>query len=123
LGDYLRSRRLDLNLLQRQVAEQIGIDPTTVHNWESNASTTAIRYIPAILEFLGYNPFPSGSTLAERLAAVRKVLGLAQRKLALSLGVDEGTLQSWEAGQHKPIGRNVELIEGLLNISGNSPLI
>ncbi len=29
------------------------------------------------------------------------MLGLSQRRLALSLGVNPGTLQSWEAGQHK----------------------
>jgi len=114
LGDHLRSHRLDLNLLQAQVAEQIGVDKTTVCNWESNASLPAIRYIPAVLRFLGYNPLPSGQTLIERLAATRKVLGLSQRELALANGVDEATWRGWEAGQHKPVGKNVELIERFL---------
>jgi DNA-binding XRE family transcriptional regulator len=34
LGDHIRSRRLDLNLLQMQVAEQIGVDEITITNWE-----------------------------------------------------------------------------------------
>jgi transcriptional regulator with XRE-family HTH domain len=118
LGDHLRSCRLDRNLFQRQVAEQIGVDMTTVCNWESNASSPAIRYIPAILQFLEYDPFPSGYTLAERLASVRKVLGLSQRKLALSLGVDPGTLQSWEAEQHEPTRRSVERVERFLGTFG-----
>ena len=123
LGDHIRSRRLDLGLFQSDVAEQIGVDTTTICNWESNASIPAIRYIPAILSFLGYDPFPPAQTFAERITTARKVLGLSQRKLALSLGVDSGTLQSWEAVQHKPTARNVELIERLLSISGNSPSI
>ena len=93
------------------------MDATTICNWESNASTPAIRHIPAIIEFLGYDPFPSAQTLAERLATARKVLGLSQSRLALVLGVDPGTLQSWEAGQHEPMGGNVERIERFLSIS------
>jgi DNA-binding transcriptional regulator YiaG len=111
LGDHIHSRRLDLGLFQSRVAEQIGVDETTIHNWEGNKSLPAIRYIPTILRFLEYNPFPPPQTLPERLAAVKKMLGLSQRKLAESLGVDPGTLQGWEAGQHIPIGRNIELVE------------
>jgi len=119
LGDHIRSRRLDLDLFQSDVGEQIGVDTTTVCNWESNASIPAIRYIPAILEFLGYDPFPPAKTLPVRLVTARKVLGLSQRMLAHSLGVDPGTLQSWEAGQHQPTGKSVELIERFLNAPGN----
>jgi hypothetical protein len=109
LGDHIRSRRLDLNL------QQIGVDVTTICAWENNASAPAIRYIPSILSFLGYDPFPSRQTLPERLATARKVLG----RLALSLGLDPGTLQSWEAGRHEPTRRSVELIERFLKTLGN----
>jgi len=34
LGDHLLRRRLVLKLLQRQVAEQIGVDKTSITNWE-----------------------------------------------------------------------------------------
>jgi DNA-binding transcriptional regulator YiaG len=83
--------------------------------WESNASLPAIRYVPAILSFLGYDPFPPAQTFADRLTTARKVLGLSQRRLALSLGVDPGTLQSWEAGRHKPTERSVERVERFLD--------
>jgi DNA-binding XRE family transcriptional regulator len=116
LGDHIRSRRLDLGLFQAKVAEQIGVDTTTIHNWEGNISTPAIRHIPAILRFLGYNPFSPAQALPERLATVRKMLGMSQRKMAKSLGVDPGTLQAWEAGKHEPIERNSELVERLLKV-------
>jgi len=35
LGDHIRGRRLDLDLFQSDVAEQIGVDPTTICNWEN----------------------------------------------------------------------------------------
>ena len=119
LGDHIRSRRLDLELFQSDVAEQIGVDATTICTWESNASLPAIRYVPAILSFLGYDPFPPARTFADRLTSARKVLGLSQRKLALSLGVDPGTLQNWEAERHKPTGRSAERVEGFLETLGN----
>jgi DNA-binding XRE family transcriptional regulator len=36
LGDHIRARRSDLKLLQRQVADQIGVHPLTITNWEGN---------------------------------------------------------------------------------------
>ena len=88
LGDHLRKRRLDLKLLQEQIAEQIGIDEATITNWERNATAPAIRYIPAIIQFLGYHPLPPALSFPERLAAARRALGLSLRKMAAKLGVD-----------------------------------
>src|SRR5579864_7977648 len=53
LGDHLRARRLDLNLLQKQVADQIGVHELTITNWEVNATVPEVRYMPAVIEFLG----------------------------------------------------------------------
>jgi len=80
LGDHLRARRLDLKLLQKQVADQIGIHEMTIINWESNATVPEVRYIPAIIQFLGYDPLPatiSANSIAERLATARRALGFA----------------------------------------------
>jgi DNA-binding XRE family transcriptional regulator len=58
VGDHIRTRRLGLKLLQTHVAEQIGVDKATITNWERNASHPAIRLMPAIIQFLGYDPLP-----------------------------------------------------------------
>ena len=102
LGDKIRKRRLDVGLLQSQVADQIGVDATTITNWESNRTAPAIRYFPSIIWFLDYNPFPPGQTLPEKLTTARKVRGLSRRKLAKSLGTDPSTLAGWEKGRHRP---------------------
>jgi DNA-binding XRE family transcriptional regulator len=51
LGDHIRARRLDLKLLQKQVADQIGVHEQTITGWERNATSPEIHYIPAILNF------------------------------------------------------------------------
>ncbi len=58
LGDHLRYRRLMLKLLQRQVAQQLGASKETVYSWEHNRTKPALKYMPAIVGFLGYRPPP-----------------------------------------------------------------
>ncbi|MDQ3802270.1 MAG: recombinase family protein [Acidobacteriota bacterium] len=48
-GDRLRARRLDLGLTQKQAAEKLGVDETSVFNWESNRVEPAVRLIPRII--------------------------------------------------------------------------
>jgi len=115
LGDHIRARRLDLKLLQKQVADQIGVHELTITNWEVNATIPEVRYIPAIIQFLGYDPLPAATTLPERrLATARMALGLSQRKMAAKLGVDPATLMGWEAGRHQPTGKSLDVIARLL---------
>ena len=70
--------------------------------------------MPAIIQFLGYNPILAAISLPERLAAERRRLGLSQRKMAAKLGVDAATVMGWEAGRHQPTGKNLDLIVRVL---------
>ena len=115
LGDHIRTRRLNLRLLQRQVADQIGVHEQTITGWERNATLPEVHYMPAIIQFLGYNPQPPADSIPERLAAARRALGLSQRKLAGKLGVDPATLMGWEARQHQPTGKSLDLIGRVLS--------
>ena len=56
IGDHLRRRRLALKLLQRDVAERLGVTESSVWNWEANGSQPDFRYMPAIIGFLGLQP-------------------------------------------------------------------
>jgi transcriptional regulator with XRE-family HTH domain len=114
LGDHIRTRRLDLKLFQKQVADQIGVHETTITGWERNATIPEVRYMPAIIQFLGYNPVPAASSLPERLATVRRALGLSLRKMAGRFGVDPATLMGWEGGRHQPTSKSLELIGRVL---------
>ena len=97
LGDHLRKRRLDLGLLQKEIAKEIGVNKSTITNWELNHNFPELRYIPAIIEFLGYWPYDTpGDNLGQQILAKRTMLGLSQKKLAYHLGVDPSTLGRWE---------------------------
>ncbi len=55
-GDHLRKRRLILGLTQAEMATQLGVNEWTVGNWENDATKPVLRFIPAIIRFLGYDP-------------------------------------------------------------------
>jgi len=103
LGDHLRRSRLMLRLLQRQVAEPIGVTKA-VHNWETNHSSPSFRDMPAIIRFLGYDPAPASTVWSVRLLQARTRLGLSQRESAHRIGVDPSTLARWERGDREPTG-------------------
>lgn len=58
LGDHLRKRRMILGLQQKAVALATGADLTSVANWEGGRTRPAVRFWPAVIEFLGYDPRP-----------------------------------------------------------------
>ena len=104
VGDHIRRKRLGLKMLQRDVAEQIGVNTTSVFKWEANTAAPEVRFMPAIIRFLDYNPLPETKTMAERLVRHRTTRGLSQKEAALELGVDPSTLARWEQGKREPTG-------------------
>src|ERR1019366_2932428 len=114
IGDHIRRKRLTLKLTQEQVAERLGVTTASVYNWESDDSKPSVPYIPAIIEFLGYNPLPAATTLAGRLVRHRTSLGLPQSAAAKLIGVDPGTLARWERGEKQPAGEYLARVERFL---------
>jgi len=104
IGDHIRRRRLALKLLQKDVADQVGVDKCSVFNWETNTVSPDIRCMPAIIRFLGYNPLPEADTLGGRLVRHRTSLGMTQGEAAKRIDVDPGTLARWERGEREPAG-------------------
>ena len=105
IGDHLRKKRLDLGLLQREVALLLRSTECSVYLWETNRTSPTLPFLPKIVEFLGYFPFDPGWTPGERLIWIRRYLGLSQEAMARRLGVDPGTLGRWESGVREPKGR------------------
>ena len=120
LGDHLKKRRLDLGLLQRDVAEILVVDKMSVCNWEVNRTSPALRFVPRIVEFLGYVPDDSQpESLGQQIVSVRRRLGLNQRALAEKLDVDPSTLGRWERGNGKPSRRLTERLLAFLAGQGS----
>jgi len=100
LGDHLRKKRLELGLLQKDVAKILGVSQDTIYNWENNRTSPGFRSIPKIIKFLGYIPYDiQGLSPGEEFRLLRRTLGLSQEKLAKKLGIDPSTLWRWEKGK------------------------
>jgi len=99
LGEHIKKMRLQLELLQKDVARQLGVSLWTVINWENGLSEPPVRAMPAIFQFLGYNPFPKPKTVSQRLLAKWREKGWSIKEAAGLLGVDPGTWASWERGR------------------------
>jgi transcriptional regulator with XRE-family HTH domain len=58
LGEYLRLKRVDLELSQRKLAEMldIGITDTAVEKWEKRQNRSTESHRRRIIEFLGFDP-------------------------------------------------------------------
>ena len=103
LGEHLRKRRLDLKLLQKEVANKLGVSDISIKDWENNHVSPSLYSVPKIIKFLGYIPDSlQTGTFGEKIVTSRKLLGLTQKKLAHRLGIDPSTLGRWERDKSKP---------------------
>ncbi len=93
---------MELGLLQRAVAKRIGVDVTTIRNWELGHTEPAIHEMPRIVDFLGFVPHPAPWSFGERVALARRLLGLSRDALAKRLRVDPSTVWRWENGRSRP---------------------
>ncbi|MDR3405038.1 MAG: helix-turn-helix transcriptional regulator [Chthoniobacter sp.] len=114
VGETIRKRRLDLGLRQIDVARIIGCDEMTIVNWEKGHRTPRVNHMAEVVEFLGFDPFQNGNTMAHRLVNHRKALGITQKEFARQIGVNPSTLARWERGERMPVGQFASKIENLV---------
>lgn len=101
---------MDLGLPQRGVAGILNANPWTYLLWEHDRTAPTVRFIPSIVQFLEYNPFPKGDSIPDRLRAARRRLGLTQAELGHRTGLSEGTIYDLEHARLKatsPAGRSL----------------
>lgn len=115
LGDYLRKKRLDLNLTQKQVAADIlKTSVQNIRNWEANRGQISLCFRPKINEFIGFCQCDVSLPLGLRLKERRENFGLSIKKLSIILNVDVCTIAYWERGEHQPSQKSIKIIEGFL---------
>ncbi|MCG3165620.1 MAG: hypothetical protein POELPBGB_01388 [Bacteroidia bacterium] len=110
IGDHIRAKRMDLGLLQKDVANIFNVCEATLTGWELNRFTPTHKYFKSIVTFLGYVPkeWREGS-LGTRLKYARLLSGLTQEQLAKRVGCDESNLRVIELNKRTP--RNETLIK------------
>jgi len=118
LGEHIRRRRLILGITQNEAASQIGVNSFTLGNWEKGHTEPLIQSLPALVAFLGYNPYPTEiePTIADRLVARRRELGWSQRVAADSLGVHRTTWSDWESGRTILVHQHRRLVARFLGL-------
>jgi DNA-binding transcriptional regulator YiaG len=87
---------------RRDVARLLGASLQSVARWETNKTTPALRWLPAIVAFLGYVPYDPTAPLRQRLRRQREVQGLTAWQFAATRGVVPSTVWRWEQGRTRP---------------------
>lgn len=117
LGDHLKKRHRELGLLQREVAKQMGINPWTYLNWEKGKTEPVASQFKSMIDFLGYDPTPEPTTLAERLHAKRRATGITFDQVAAYLGWDTGSLTRYFNGTWRMLPERAEAMERFLDMN------
>lgn len=111
---------MDLGITQKEAARRIGADQWTIINWERGRTQPAVRFLPAVIRFLGHDPWPTGETIGDRIRGARRRMGLTQAEAGRLAGVSEGTVYDLEHGRQRPATPAGTAVRGhLLGESGS----
>ena len=75
LGEHIRKRRLILKISKGEAGGRLGVTPETLQHWEKDQTQPSIACIPAVLGFLGYDPFPEPRSIPDQLLAKCRTRG------------------------------------------------
>ena len=106
-----------MELTQKEAAGKLRVNPWTILNWEKGHTKPPIASLPAIVRFLGYDPFPPPKTLAQHLLAKRREMGWSIKEAAKAIGVDPTTWGNWERGKTILYRQHRTFVAQLLGIS------
>jgi transcriptional regulator with XRE-family HTH domain len=109
LSNLLFVKRKALQLSKKAVAKKLGVHVEVVGQWERSEHLPRVKYVPALIEFLGDDSWLPSDTFADRLYRFRAMRGWSQEKLGAWLGVDGRTVGRWEEGAPLPEARQQDL--------------
>jgi transcriptional regulator with XRE-family HTH domain len=114
LGEHLKKRRRELGLLQREAADRMSIGRDTYVNWEKGKTKPVASQFRPVVAFLDYDPTPEPQTLADRLAAKQRTLGISLAQVARHLGWDPGSLRRYLDGTWRISPNRRDALEAFL---------
>jgi DNA-binding transcriptional regulator YiaG len=115
VGDHLRQARLVRNIQIKDVITTLGISRETLRGWEGNQFEPHVSHYPAIVQFLGYNPFLfDTSTLSGKIKTYRYTYGLTQAQFGALLGTNSSVVWQWETALRPPIQKTVQRIMAVI---------
>ena len=85
----MEEERLDLNLLQRDVAQKLGVEEGFHLQLGKQSDISLPLFCLGIIEFLGYVPDNTqAKDFGEGIANSRRLVGFSRRELACHLAID-----------------------------------
>jgi DNA-binding XRE family transcriptional regulator len=133
IGEHLRKKRFDSGLRQSQVARKLKVSGRTLSLWECDKVYPVWEHHQRIIDYLGYDPFPScglkdpygnetngvaslsPSPLCQKLKTRRLELKLTREECVKMLHVCLKTLRSWENGWRQPCRKHRDAINPFLS--------
>lgn len=97
LGVQLGRRRRDFGQTRVEAAALLGVYWKTLRWWEEGLREPTVSMYPALIRYLGREPWAVPTTVGEELLAERRRRGLCIREASIAIGVDENTLARCEA--------------------------
>jgi DNA-binding XRE family transcriptional regulator len=85
-----------LGVTQWATAKLLGVDPDSVRNWETGRTSIDVRYYPALITFLRYNPLAEPTSHGKAIQRTRMTLGLSRKRPAALAGIDAATVKRIE---------------------------
>ena len=122
IGGYLRRRRLQLKIFQSEAARRLKVSTVTLSRWECDKVYPTWPRQPAVIAYLGYDPFtnpalgrPKGNEtpgvallssapsadISQQIMKRRLELKKTRKQMAKEMGISVKTLWGWETKRHK----------------------
>ena len=118
VGRLIYEKRTQGGITKRNLAKKWRVHPEVVGLWERGEHCPRVRYMPAIIAFIGHANWLPDTTFANRLFKHRMLQGLPKDGLADLLGVDPRTIARWERGQFPSSQKQTEID---LYLGGKNP--
>lgn len=116
IGDHIRKARIERGLTQSQVAATVQVDENSITGWELGHHDPQVRFMPKVIEFLGYNPVATEcSSIGERLRNWRVEHGVSIKRLQKMLKMDRQTLLRVEFNEHRLQQATLDEVEVFLS--------
>lgn len=116
-GYYIRKTRKERGLVIADLTRLLGARHSNISQWETGIFAPSQKYIPRIIEFLGFVPWPCSpyqSTLSEAVRAAREIQGWRQVDLGAQAGISDRTVSLLERGQSISL-QSITRLERALN--------
>jgi DNA-binding XRE family transcriptional regulator len=135
IGQHLRKKRFSLGLRQSEAAQQLRVSERTLSLWETDRVYPTWPQQPAVIAYLGYNPFTSAAlgrprgnesseiailslgipkNIGQQILKSRLEMKKARNQLAQELEVSVKTLRAWEMNQRQPLRSHRKRIDVFL---------